>query len=443
MAFLTSVPVSAVLIIVSFVMLCVLTMKGWNLTFVGMLCALIVGLGTADGTFVNLTTNFMDGAYATMQNTFMPFVFAGVFAALMIETKSGEVIAVKLYKVFGPKATPYIIMITTIILCASGMSGGFVFIITPIAFSMLKKANMPRVIGFVALQSCAAIVLWCVPGISVAGNFLPAGFLGTTMYAGAGLGIFCAVFGIAMSALYVFYLTKKYAKAGIGYDPYDGEVMDDRTDAMDLTENAPGFLVAILPVIVAVVVSLVLGRTSFSPRAIVMVAMFCSSLVCLIFNWKRIDKKVAVMAKGIQDVTGLVVMCLVLGGYSYTVAATSAYSALLDGLTNLNANYYVICWASVALICGLTASTSTGPILFLSTIAPSLISQGANPSIIHRLTSVTATTFDSLPHANSMASNIAFFRLSFKEAYPKVFITTVLIPLVYSLVCLAVAVLFF
>lgn len=441
MSFFTTVPVSAVLIIVSFAMLCVLTMKGWNLTFVGMLCTLIVGLGTADGAFVNLTTNFMDGAYATMQNTFMPFVFAGVFAALMIETKSGEVIAVKLYNLFGPKATPYIIMITTIILCASGMSGGFVFIITPIAFSMLKKANMPRVVGFVALQSCAPIVLWCIPGISVAGNFLPAGFLGTSMYAGAGLGIFCAVFGIITSALYVFYLTRKYAKAGIGYDPYEGENMDG-DDAMAL-ENAPSFLVAILPVIVAVVISLVLGRTSFSARAIVMVAMFFASLVCLIFNWKRIDKKVNVMAKGIQDVAGLVVMCLVLGGYSYTVAATSAYQALLDGLTNLNTNYYVICWASVALICGLTASTSTGPILFLSTIAPSLISQGADPAVIHRLTSVTATTFDSLPHANSMASNIAFFRVSFKEAYPKVFVTTVCIPLVYSLICLAVAILFF
>lgn len=443
MTFLTSVPVSAILIFVSFVLLCVLTMKGWNLTFVGMLCALIVGLGTTDGTFVNLTTNFIDGAYATMQNTFMPFVFAGVFAALMIETKSGEVIAVKLYKVFGPKATPYIIMVTTIILCASGMSGGFVFIITPIAFSMLKKANMPRVIGFVALQSCAAMVLWCIPGISVAGNFLPAGFLGTDMYAGAGLGIFCAVFGIGMSALYVFYLTKKYAKAGIGYDPYEGESTNEGSDAMELAANAPSFLVAILPVIVAVVVSLALGRTDFSPRAIVMVAMFFASLICLVLNWKRIDKKVAVMAKGIQDVAGLVVMCLILGGYSYTVAATSAYQALLDGLTNLNANYYVICWASVALICGLTASTSTGPILFLSTIAPSLISQGADPAIIHRLTSVTATTFDSLPHANSMASNIAFFRLSFKEAYPKVFITTVIIPVIYSLICLVVAILFF
>lgn len=163
-----------------------------------------------------------------------------------------------------------------------------------------------------------------------------------------------------------------------------------------------------------------------------LVSQFLASVVCLVLNWKRIDRKVQTMAKGIADVNGLIVMCLVLGGYSYTVAATSAYGAVLDGLMKLNANYYVICWFAVALLCGCTASTSTGPILFCTSIAPTLIANGADPAILHRLTSVSATTFDSLPHANSMASNIMFFRMSFKEAYPKVFITTVLIPLVYS-----------
>ncbi|MCD7768840.1 MAG: hypothetical protein LUH36_01775 [Oscillospiraceae bacterium] len=434
---------SAVLIVISFVLLCVLTMKGWNLTFVGLLCAIIVGLGTSDGAFVNLTTNFLDGASATAANTFLPFVFAGVFAALMMKTRSGEVIAVKLYKIFGPKATPYIIMITTIILCMSGMSSGVVFIVTPIAFAMLKKANLPRIVGFTALQSCSAIILWCVPGIATAGNFVPAGYLGTSLSAGAGLGLFCTVFGLACSFLYVTYLTRKCRAQGIGYDPYEGEDVSADTDVLELGSNAPSIWVALAPVAVTIIISLILGQTDFSSRAIVLVAPFFGSVVCLVLNWKRIENKIEVMAKGVNDVTGLVVMCLVLGGYSYTVAATSAYESLLDILAGLDANYYVICWASVALICGLTASTSTGPILFCSTIAPTLISQGADPNIIHRLTSVTATTFDSLPHANSVVSNILFFRLKVKDAYPKVFITTVLVPLAYSLISLLVAVLFF
>ena len=443
-AFLTSVPASTAAIVISFVLLCWLTMKDWNIALVVTICSLIVGVTTPMGPFQNLTDNFLQGAFSVMSTTFLPFVFAGVFAALMTSSKSGEVIATKLYQWMGPKATPYIIMITTIILCCAGMASAYVFIITPIAFSMLKKANLPRVIGFTAMASVAPIILWCVPGISVAGNFLPAGFLGTTMMAGAGMGLICAVLGIAACFIYVAFLTRQARKAGLGYDPYEGEEIDENeTDAMQMPENAPSFLVAIAPVVVVVGLSVYLSLINYSPAAIVLVAQAAASVVCLLLNWKRIDNKVQVLGKGVQDVAFLVLICCLLGGYCYTVSATSAYGALIAWISGLNANAYVITWLTIALICGLTASTVNGPILFYTTLAPALMANGANPAIIHRLSTVTATTFDSLPHAAAVVSNITFFRLKFKDAYPKVFITTVLIPLCYSLVALAIALLFY
>lgn len=302
---------------------------------------------------------------------------------------------------------------------------------------------MPRVVGFTAMASVAPIILWCVPGLSVAGNFLPAGILGTTMTAGAGMGLICAALGIIACFVYVHIITKQYAKAGVGYDPYDGEELVAGADAMDLPENAPSLLVALIPVIVVVGISLWLSAIDYSPAAVPLVSQAAASLVCLILNWNRIDNKAKVMGQGVTDVAYLVLICCLLGGYCYTVSATSAYGALIEWISALNANAYVITWVAVALICGLTANTVSGPILFFTTIAPSLIAGGANPAIVHRLTSVTATTFDSLPHASAVVSNITFFKLKFKDAYPKVFITTVVIPLVYSLVALAIAVLFY
>lgn len=440
----TSVPASAIAIVISFILLCWLTMKDWNLGLVVLICSLIVGCTTEAGPFGNLTDNFLTGAFSVMSTTFLPFVFAGVFAALMTASKSGEVIATKLFQWLGPNAAPYVIMITTIILCCAGMASAYVFIITPIAFSMLKKANLPRVIGFTAMASVAPIVLWCVPGLSVAGNFLPTGFLGTSMTAGAGMGLICAVLGIGACFVYVTILTKQARKAGVGYDPYEGEELDSQElSAGEMPENAPSFFAALLPVIVVVALSIILSVSDYSPAATVLVSQAAASVVCLLLNWKRIDNKVKVMGKGVSDVSFLVLICCLLGGYSYTVSATSAYEQLVVWISGLNANAYVITWVAIALFCGLTASTVNGPLLFYATLAPTLIANGANPAAIHRLSTVTATTFDSLPHAASVVSNITFFRLKFKDAYPKVFISTVLIPLVYSLVALAIAIIFY
>ncbi|MCC8358145.1 MAG: hypothetical protein LJU34_10055, partial [Oscillospiraceae bacterium] len=316
--------------------------------------------------------------------------------------------------------------------------------ITPIAFSMLRKSNLPRVIGFTAMASVAPIILWCVPGLSVAGNFLPAGFLGTGMMAGAGLGLICAAIGIVFCFIYVAYLTRQARKAGVGYDPYEGEVITEESGhEMELPENAPSFFCALLPILTVVGISLALSFTDYSTAAVVLVSQAIGSVVCLALNWNRIEHKVEVLGKGVKDVAYLVLICCLLGGYCYTVSATSAYDAIIEWITGLNANAYVITWFSIALLCGLTASTVNGPILFYTTLAPSLIANGANASIIHRLSTVTATTFDSLPHAASVVSNITFFRLKFKDAYPKIFITTVIIPLIYSLVALAISVAFF
>lgn len=66
-----------------------------------------------------------------------------------------------------------------------------------------------------------------------------------------------------------------------------------------------------------------------------------------------------------------------------------------------------------------------------------------SPENIKRDTDVIINLFGNMVRSTDMASNIMFFRMSFKEAYPKVFITTVPVPVIYSLVALALAVLFF
>ena len=57
---------------------------------------------------------------------------------------------------------------------------------------------------------------------------------------------------------------------------------------------------------------------------------------------------------------------------------------------------------------------------------------GVDVNNLHRIIVTTGTTFDSLPHASSVAGAFAAFELSYKEGYGKYFVTTVIIPVLYS-----------
>ena len=109
----------------------------------------------------------------------------------------------------------------------------------------------------------------------------------------------------------------------------------------------------------------------------------------------------------------------------------------------INASPYVTAWLSVALITGLCASGGAGSTIWLTMFGQAFAEMpGVDVSHLHRIIVTTGTTFDSLPHASSVAGAFAAFKISYKEAYGKYFVTTVLIPVLYSGLAVLISVLF-
>ena len=98
---------------------------------------------------------------------FLPFVFGGMFAAAMTATGASEIIGKYLISRFGARFAPYAIMGAVMLLALGGVSA-FPFIIAPLAFSVLKAADLPRQI-LMELRCMQALVwvllallsVWC------------------------------------------------------------------------------------------------------------------------------------------------------------------------------------------------------------------------------------------------------------------------------------------
>ena len=91
-------------------------------------------------------------------------------------------------RLLGEKSIPIVVFVMTGLLCFLGV-GSYQFIVAPLALGLLKKANISRNIGLVAMLVGANAVTYCLPGTSVTPNLMPTTILGTNIYAGAGVGI--------------------------------------------------------------------------------------------------------------------------------------------------------------------------------------------------------------------------------------------------------------
>lgn len=60
-----------------------------------------------------------------------------------------------------------------------------------------------------------------------------------------------------------------------------------------------------------------------------------------------------------------------------------------------------------------------------------------------RLLLCTTQTFDSLPHAQSIANTLGVFGLTHKQAYKELFVTTVIFPTIFSIFCCICCILFY
>lgn len=142
--------------------------------------------------------------------------------------------------------------------------------------------------------------------------------------------------------------------------------------------------------------------------------------------------------------TADVLLCLAaLTGYGTVLATTPCYNAVLKWVTTLDMNPYVLTVVSVAIIVAITSDANGGMMIFFQTVAPSIVAMGVNPGLVHRLATVTSTTFDSLPQNGSAYMNLRVFGYTHKTGYKYMFLTTVCITSVVAVITLIATLIFY
>lgn len=434
MDFLTGVVPSAIAVILSLVLFIYLSYKGLDLIPIALLCAVVVAFTTKSGFFPTLFGTFMTETSAFLSSVFLPFVTGGILGSVMLASGCSLSIGKTLVKWLGPTRTPYIIMALCVPLQMAGIATA-PFIIVPIGMSLLKASNLPRRVGLAAAMGTIYTTMVTLPGVTAPTNLMPTYYFGTNLTSGGVMGTICWVFSIIMVVFYVKFLIWDARRCGEGWD--GGDVDEGPGE----NQSVPNFWISIIPIIL--VVGLAVGLEDLvgdSYRSATLGQVVASLFVIVTCRKHFISKLGEVFSKGIKPTTEFTIgICLVVG-YAAAVQDTAAYDAVMDAVLNLNVHPYLLTVIACGLICGICANGYGGLGIFLGAMGTQLVAlPNVQAGALHRLSAMTSTTFDSLPHCSGIQINLGVWKMSVKEGYKYCFVTTVLNPLLYTLLGVIVA----
>jgi H+/gluconate symporter-like permease len=415
------------------------------------------------------------------------FLLGAIFGKLMDDTGSAKSIARSVSAALGPKRAIASAVLCCAVLTYGGVSAFVVaFAIYPVAAALFRDADIPKrlIPGALALGAFS-FTMSALPGTPAIQNAIPMPFFGTTAFAAPGLGI---VASLIMLAFGLMWLERRAASAranGEGYGTHADDLPEmsvvmreqAQSEGFDIAElkaqppadeDMPSFWMALLPIVVVIVsnfafIQIILPRmdTSYladplfgatnieSVRGVwaIIVGLFLAILLLIAGNWGRLVDLRASLDKGADASVLPIFNTASLVGFGAVIAALPVFATISQAAMSIGGgNPLVSVAGSVALLSAMTGSASGGMTIALDALGADFVSTanaaGTSLEAMHRSTAVASGALDALPHNGAVITLLAVCKLTHRDFYADVLMTSIVGPIIALFVIIVVASLF-
>ena len=434
-------------LIASLALLVVMAMRGWSILIAAPLCAIIVAISagiallpaTASAGAEDFTSTYMSGFTGFVSKFFIVFLLGAVFGKLMEDTGSADSVAHWVVQKFGIRYASTAVVTACALLTYGGVSVFIVaFSVYPMAVSLFRQADLPRrfIPGSIAFGSVTFTMTSA--GSPEIQNIIPTEYLGTTYMAGWQVSLPVA---LVMAALGFVWLARMLAKAKARGERFHARDDDNEIRSMD---NLPNPLLCVMPLFVV-------QATAFYFRDwgldALVVALLAGVLVLMAIHYtKLLGLGAAFSAGGVGAIIAVANTAAVVG-FGAVAKASPAFDLALNTVTDLPVSPLIAAAIAVSVICGLTGSASGGQTIALPLLAPHYVGEGAehpvDPESLHRVIAIASGALDSLPHNGYVVTTIrAICGETHKDAYGPVAALTVVIPVIGTIMAVALFLVF-
>lgn len=433
---------SLITIILSLILLMILAMRGFTIIIIAPVVSLFVMILNNMPIIDTFQNDYMNGFTNYVKNYFLIFLFAAMFGKFMEESGAARTIAQYLLKISGKKSKLRV-LVTIMFVCALLTYGGVslfvvIFAILPIAKPIFKEMNIPWHLFIAAfMPGMATFTMTMLPGTPAIQNIIPTAYLGTTVTAGACIGIVSAIFVIIINIWYIHFALKRSEKRGETYfNMKNLESKEDEVEDKYAHKKLPNIILSLIPpVLLLVLLNLV--------KLEIIYTLMITVIVSAVLFHKYISLKKETINIGATNAVLPIINTSADVGYGSVIAATSGFAVFQDIVTNIPGNPLISLFVATNLLAGITGSSSGGLAIAMETLTDLYLSLGVSPEAFHRIAAIASGGLDALPHNGAVITTLVVAGLTHKDAYKHIFATSVIAPLVAAVPGLIVAILFY
>ena len=399
------------------------------------------------------------GGFTFAGKFFLLFVAGAVFGRVMAETKAAQSLARFLAEAIGEDRALWIITGAFAILTYGGVVVFIViFALYPLGVELVRSANIPkRLFCAAGTLGAGTFTMTALPGAPSIHNAISAQKLGTSLFAGPGLGLLAAAIMFSLGMWYLEHERRKAARRGENFvpAPHDREHGDQPEEIQSSPARAiiplavvigmiilPRALLRLVDVSSSGYVSRIVAFANEQPIIWPSIALVFGTLMAIALHRSLWLSASTVVSRGAQDAIMPLINTAVVVGFGGVVAQTEGFSSFSRLVLNAPLPPLVSLFFSVNVVSGIVGSASGGLRIFMETLAPSYLEMGIAPDVLHRIATVSAGGLDTLPHCGAVIAMFTIMGLTHRQAYRDVFVVSVLIPLVAALALVLVASLF-
>jgi H+/gluconate symporter-like permease len=436
-----------------------LALRGVNVIFASVLCSLVVMATNALPLVESLRDGYTFGdlgAFTFAGRFFLLFAAGAVFGRIMGDSHAATSIAMALVRRLGAHRALWI----TVLACAMLTYGGVVvfvviFAMYPLGLRLLKEADIPKRLFCAALAlGAGTFTLTALPGTPSIQNVIPSVRLGTDLFAGAGLGL---IGGAVMFGLGMWYLERQRVKAHAAGERFAPGPADRIPDLASIEKELPHWALAILPLVLVIATILaprlaaltglgkdvpLLAFANGQPILWPSIALSIGSVIAIALFPVARRRALQLLGEGTQDAIMPLMSTAAVIGFGGVVVRTSGFRTFTDAVVSADIPPLLSMFGAVSAVAGITGSASGGLQIFMATMAEQYLAKGVDPGTLHRLAAMASGGFDSLPHCGAVIAMLTITQLTHREAYRDVGVVTVAIPVIATLVALAIALVF-
>ena len=423
---------SVIFIILTLALVMFLVFKKVNIVIASIIASIVLAVLDGQNVVTAMSETFMTGTANYVKNFFLLFFVSALFGKVMESTGAAAAIARGLANLLGEKYAILGVLFAGMVLCYGGISALVIaFTMYPLTLAVFKRANLPRrlIPGAIA-AGCFTFAAAALPGTPQTINVTPIPYLGTTVTAGATLGIICGIIGIAATCVYMYWEAARARTAGDGFTA-DTATLEALSKADEAGSNINP-IIALIPILVIIV--LLVGL-----QINVLISMLSGSAVCALLFFRNVKNVPSLLGDSVQSATSAAITTGCIVGYGAVVSASTGYATLSAALLRLDAPPLISYGLTTTILAGAAGSGTGGLAIALENLAPQYLEMGISAEVLHRIGCLSAIGLDSLPHNGAVVVLLTLAGMTHKDSYKQIFVTTVVLTLIVAATGIALA----